>query len=191
MEFKKGTPKKKGLYVVMLGDRQELIRIKSDGSFNMAESLCSDGTWITCPTFPASAKFSPRLRQAAGYGANDNVEQSLDQRLRNANVEIARLKAERSGWRIIKNPAELAVTGRPMFNLTHAMFQTEGVVKMIEDAGCSWAVDLHEPHRAEFLTHWSKVGSGAIASWDVKNQCFDSHVVNVAWKLFKSLRGIK
>lgn len=189
MQFKKGTPKKKGLYVIQLADRQELIRIVSDQLHQRAESLCADGTWITCPTFPAGAKFSPRLRQAAGYGADDNVEQSLDQRLRNANVEIAKLKAERSGWRIVNSPDEIR-GGKARFNLTPEMYQLEGVVKMIEEAGCTWAVDLHEPQRADFLMHWSKVGSGATAHWDVQNQCFDTHVVNVAWKLYKSMKGL-
>lgn len=189
MEFKKGTPTKKGLYVLMHGTTIGLVRITSDNLNKCAETLQQNGEWLRCPMFPASAKFSPRLRQARGYNADESIEQSLEARLRNANVEITKLKAERSGWRIVKSPDEIR-GGKPRFNLSPSMFQVEGVVKMIEDAGCTWAVDLHEEHRAVFVDHWSKVGSGQSAIWDVGSQSFSLPAVNSAWKLYKSMKGL-
>lgn len=189
MEFKKGTPTKKGLYVLMHGATIGLVRIVSDGSYNVAETLQPGGEWLRCPMFPASSKFSPRLRQARGYNADESVEQSLEARLRNANVEIAKLKAERSGWRVVKSPDQIR-GGKPMFNLTHAMYNTDGVVKMIEDAGCTWAVDMHEEQRKFFIEHWGKLGSGQSAIWDVGSQSFSLPAVDMAWKLYKSMKGL-
>lgn len=190
MEFKKGVPKKKGLYVVAMGGTMALVRVASNEvGNNFAESLQGHGEWLRCPTFPASARFSPRLRQARGYSADEHTEQSLAAKLRNANVEIAKLKAERSGWKIVKSPDQIR-GGKPMFNLSQAMYHTEGVVKMIEDAGCTWALDLREQERASFIATWGALFPEMEAAWMPVEGRFSRDAVEMGWKIHKACKGI-
>lgn len=190
MEFKKGHPKKKGMYLAWDGAQVIVVKLSSDATANrLSHVMYKAGEW-SARRLPDSTLFSPRLRQAAGYSADDRAEQSLADKLRNAQKEIAVLKVKASGMRIIKSPDELVAPKRPVVTLTHAMHAVPGLTGLLEAQGFSWKVDMHEDVRSEFAALWEEKFPAVRAQWSIVLNRFDTDLVQCAWEMYKACKGV-
>lgn len=188
MIFKKGEPKKLGMYLVLADGQLDLVRIvRDEGGQKSVECLRSDGRYVE-QSFPASAKFSPRLRQAGGYTADERVEQSLDAKLRNANARIARLEHEKTGVRIFKTHEDVCI--RPCVELSMGLHSTAGLVEALDAAGVKWKVDIQAPARMDFKEAWEKKYPDISALWQADRKRFDSDAAQWGWEMYKSAKGI-
>lgn len=193
MEFKKGTPKKLGMYAVWSDGSIDLVRVANSQAtgYKIVECMHRDGSWFE-QTFPASATFSPRLRQARGYSEAESVEQGLDQRLRNANVALAAAKAElRTAHERNSALAAKAVPQRKPVILTAAMSADDALMSALKAAGVAWTVDMHEQTRNAFIETWDSKFPEMKAEWLAAESRFSRDCVEMSWQMHKAFRGIR